>query len=38
MYCSGWIKNGPVGIIASTMSDAHATANAVLSDWDTLNQ
>lgn len=33
-YCSGWIKTGPTGVIASTMSDAFTTADALLRDWD----
>eukprot|EP00053_Salpingoeca_punica_P008727 m.78014 g.78014 ORF g.78014 m.78014 type:complete len:471 (+) comp14726_c0_seq1:36-1448(+) len=32
LYCSGWIKRGPTGIIATTMQDAFATAAAVLRD------
>eukprot|EP00730_Choanoeca_flexa_P019811 TRINITY_DN9686_c0_g1_i2.p2 TRINITY_DN9686_c0_g1~~TRINITY_DN9686_c0_g1_i2.p2 ORF type:complete len:124 (+),score=20.04 TRINITY_DN9686_c0_g1_i2:939-1310(+) len=38
LYCSGWIKNGPVGIIATTMSDAQSTANVVLADLDALSR
>lgn len=32
LYCSGWIKRGPTGIIATTMQDAFATAATVLKD------
>ena len=31
-YCCGWVKNGPVGVIASTMHDAFETADAVAHD------
>lgn len=34
MYCAGWVKRGPVGVIASTMQDAFATADSVVEDWD----
>lgn len=33
MYCAGWVKRGPTGVIASTMSDAFSTANAIVEDW-----
>jgi len=32
-YCAGWVKRGPTGVIASTMSDAFASADIVLQDW-----
>ena len=32
MYCAGWVKRGPTGVIASTMEDAFATAEAVVED------
>lgn len=32
-YCAGWVKRGPTGVIASTMEDAFATADAVADDW-----
>lgn len=35
VYCSGWIKNGPVGTIATTMADAQAVADTILVDLDT---
>ena len=34
MYCSGWVKRGPAGVIANTMGDAFATAAAITSDWE----
>lgn len=34
LYCAGWVKRGPTGVIASTMNDAFATAEAIASDWD----
>lgn len=33
LYCSGWVKRGPTGVIASTMEDAFATAEAIAEDW-----
>ncbi|KAK4193674.1 hypothetical protein QBC35DRAFT_479908 [Podospora australis] len=33
LYCAGWVKRGPTGVIASTMEDAFATADAITSDW-----
>jgi adrenodoxin-NADP+ reductase len=33
MYCAGWVKRGPTGVIASTMNDAFSTAEAIAYDW-----
>ncbi|KAK4109945.1 NADPH:adrenodoxin oxidoreductase-like protein [Canariomyces notabilis] len=33
LYCAGWVKRGPNGVIASTMEDAFATADAIAGDW-----
>ncbi|KAL2440998.1 NADPH:adrenodoxin oxidoreductase, mitochondrial [Exophiala dermatitidis] len=33
VYCSGWVKRGPTGVIASTMTDAFQTAEAIVEDW-----
>ncbi|OTB03308.1 hypothetical protein M426DRAFT_74073 [Hypoxylon sp. CI-4A] len=33
VYCAGWVKRGPTGVIASTMEDAFSTADAISSDW-----
>ncbi|POR36631.1 NADPH:adrenodoxin oxidoreductase, mitochondrial [Tolypocladium paradoxum] len=33
MYCAGWVKRGPTGVIASTMQDAFATGDAIVQDW-----
>ncbi|KUJ06253.1 nucleotide-binding domain-containing protein [Mollisia scopiformis] len=33
MYCAGWVKRGPTGVIASTMADAFQTADSVAEDW-----
>ena len=33
-YVAGWSKRGPTGVIASTMDDAFATADAIAQDWD----
>lgn len=34
LYCSGWVKQGPTGVIANTMEDAFATAEAIAEDWE----
>ena len=34
MYCTGWVKRGPAGVIANTMEDAFATAEAITIDWE----
>lgn len=33
LYCAGWVKRGPTGVIASTMGDAFITAEAIVEDW-----
>jgi adrenodoxin-NADP+ reductase len=33
MYCAGWVKRGPTGVIASTMDDAFASADVISKDW-----
>ncbi|KAG0262645.1 NADPH-adrenodoxin reductase [Mortierella polycephala] len=33
MYASGWLKRGPIGVIASTMVDAYQTADTIVADW-----
>ncbi|RKF76208.1 putative NADPH:adrenodoxin oxidoreductase, mitochondrial [Golovinomyces cichoracearum] len=33
MYCTGWVKRGPIGVIASTMHDAFMTGDAIAEDW-----
>ena len=33
LYCSGWVKRGPTGVIANTMEDGFATAEAIAHDW-----
>ena len=33
LYCSGWVKRGPTGVIASTMTDAFQTAETIVEDW-----
>jgi adrenodoxin-NADP+ reductase len=33
MYCAGWVKKGPTGVIAGTMQDAFSTADAIADDW-----
>ena len=35
LYCAGWVKRGPTGVIASTMQDAFSTADAIAEDWST---
>ncbi|KAJ2144435.1 NADPH-adrenodoxin reductase [Coemansia sp. RSA 564] len=32
MYVAGWLKRGPVGVIATTMQDAYRTADALVMD------
>ncbi|QIX01261.1 hypothetical protein AMS68_006778 [Peltaster fructicola] len=34
MYCAGWVKRGPTGVIASTLDDAFRTADILISDWE----
>ena len=34
LYCSGWVKRGPAGVIANTMEDSFGTANAICQDWE----
>lgn len=34
LYCAGWVKRGPTGVIASTMMDAFATADSIAADWE----
>ena len=33
LYCAGWVKRGPTGVIATTMEDAFATAESIVRDW-----
>ena len=33
LYCAGWVKRGPTGVIASTMQDAFSTAEVIARDW-----
>ncbi|KAH7327866.1 hypothetical protein B0I35DRAFT_415926 [Stachybotrys elegans] len=33
IYCAGWVKRGPTGVIASTMEDAFTTGDAIVADW-----
>lgn len=33
IYCAGWVKTGPTGVIASTMQDAFITGDAIAHDW-----
>ncbi|EKV04082.1 NADPH-adrenodoxin reductase Arh1, putative [Penicillium digitatum] len=32
LYCAGWVKRGPTGVIASTMTDAFTTADTIVQD------
>ncbi|XP_030064188.1 NADPH:adrenodoxin oxidoreductase, mitochondrial [Microcaecilia unicolor] len=32
LYCSGWVKRGPTGVIITTMNDSFDTAQSVLDD------
>jgi adrenodoxin-NADP+ reductase len=33
LYCAGWVKRGPTGVIASTMEDAFSTGDVIAADW-----
>uniref|UniRef100_A0A8D0GY15 NADPH:adrenodoxin oxidoreductase, mitochondrial n=1 Tax=Sphenodon punctatus TaxID=8508 RepID=A0A8D0GY15_SPHPU len=32
LYCSGWVKRGPTGVIITTMNDSFGTAQSILED------
>ncbi|KAF7249117.1 NADPH:adrenodoxin oxidoreductase, mitochondrial [Varanus komodoensis] len=32
LYCSGWVKRGPTGVIITTMNDSFETAQSILED------
>ena len=32
LYCSGWVKRGPTGVIVTTMNDGFETAEVILED------
>ncbi|XP_006869658.1 PREDICTED: NADPH:adrenodoxin oxidoreductase, mitochondrial [Chrysochloris asiatica] len=32
LYCSGWVKRGPTGVIGTTMNDSFLTGHALLQD------
>ncbi|XP_008071530.1 NADPH:adrenodoxin oxidoreductase, mitochondrial isoform X2 [Carlito syrichta] len=32
LYCSGWVKRGPTGVIATTMTDSFLTGQSLLQD------
>ncbi|XP_077019876.1 NADPH:adrenodoxin oxidoreductase, mitochondrial isoform X3 [Tamandua tetradactyla] len=32
LYCSGWVKRGPTGVIATTMNDSFLTGQSLLQD------
>ncbi|KAF2628972.1 NADPH:adrenodoxin oxidoreductase mitochondrial precursor [Macroventuria anomochaeta] len=34
LYCAGWVKRGPTGVIASTMQDAFTSADVIAYDWE----
>ncbi|XP_054455134.1 NADPH:adrenodoxin oxidoreductase, mitochondrial [Anoplopoma fimbria] len=34
LYCSGWLKTGPTGVIATTMNNSFDTARSVVEDMD----
>ncbi len=38
VYCTGWVKRGPTGVIASTMEDAFSTGDAIVADWNSGSQ
>jgi len=37
LYCSGWIKRGPAGVLATTMNDAFETGKIIIEDLKTGN-
>lgn len=32
LYCSGWVKRGPTGVITTTMTDSFLTSQVLLED------
>lgn len=32
LYCSGWVKRGPTGVITTTMTDSFLTSQMLLQD------
>lgn len=34
LYCSGWLKTGPTGVIATTMNNSFDTARSLVEDMD----
>ncbi|XP_027132539.1 NADPH:adrenodoxin oxidoreductase, mitochondrial-like [Larimichthys crocea] len=34
LYCSGWLKTGPNGVIATTMNNSFDTARSLVEDMD----
>lgn len=34
LYCSGWLKTGPTGVIATTMNNSFDTAHSVVEDME----
>ncbi|KAK7135087.1 hypothetical protein R3I93_018252 [Phoxinus phoxinus] len=34
LYCSGWVKRGPTGVIATTMNDSFDTARVLVQDME----
>lgn len=32
LYCSGWVKRGPVGVLATTMNDSFETGKILVED------
>lgn len=33
LYCAGWVKRGPTGVIANTMQDAFESGDSIVQDW-----
>lgn len=33
LYCAGWVRYGPTGVISKTMKEAFITASAIVQDW-----
>lgn len=34
LYCSGWVKTGPVGVILTTMNKSYETAQIIHQDYE----
>ena len=37
LYCSGWVKTGPIGVIVSTMNSSFETGRQIVNDLENGN-